>query len=181
MKEQGGLLRVDMPRFKINCPMCNSFVKEFFTHSISLTVRDLVIAHLLQCKECENNYALYALNIGLDKWDIKKEAKKLIMSCGEHPEKCTHTREAYELLENIKVSELQRGRYTRAVTNWNVSVLKDLQSFDDVLTAVTKTASETPMDDNHVAFMKYEILKIAKRIDHLEECLAKSKEQANEK
>lgn len=162
--------------FKINCPMCKSFVKEFFTHAISLTVRDLVIAHLLLCKECLDEYTMYAVNIGLHHWDIKKEAKKLIMSCGEHPEKCIHTKDAWEKIENIQVTELQHNKYTRATLNWDIATLKELQAFSDMICFTSLPKGLEPTDENYIAFWKHEILKVAKHIDHLEECLAKSKE-----
>lgn len=162
--------------FKINCPMCRSFVKEFFTHSISLTVRDLIIAHLLLCKECLEDYTMYAVNIGLHHWDVKKEARKLIMSCGEHPEKCIHTEEAYKKVSETVTEELKHNKYTRAVLNWDIATIKELQAFSDIICFTSLPRNQEPTDENYIAFWKHEILKVAKHIDHLEECLAKSKE-----
>ena len=132
--------------FKINCPMCKSFVKEFFTHAISLTVR---------------------------------EADKLIMSCGEHPEKCKHTREALEKIQDKKVTEIRHGYYTRAANNWDVGKLMRLKAFADLLDNNLGDKDYSELDeklaDNRMDFWKHEAVKIAKHIDHLEECLAKSK------
>lgn len=166
--------------FKINCPMCKSFIKEFFTHAISLTVRDLVIAHILGCPSCEDEYIMYSVNIGLTGWDIKKEADKLIMLCGEHPEKCKHTREALEKIQDKKVTEIRHDYYTRAANNWDVGKLMRLKAFADLLDNNLGDKDYSELDeklaDNRMDFWKHEALKIAKHIDHLEECLAKSKE-----
>lgn len=169
-------------KFQINCPMCKSFVKEFFTHAISLSVHDLVIAHLLECKRCEDDYIMYSVNIGLTGWDIKKEARKLIMSCGEHPEKCKRTKEALERVEQTKVAELKHNYFTRAAVNWDIGKLVKLKAFEDLVgTDHANPGEDINTSCNIIEFWKYEITKIAKHIDHLEECLTKSSEQANEK
>lgn len=167
-------------KFQINCPMCKSFVKEFFTHAISLSVRDLVIAHLLECNTCADDYIMYSVNIGLTGWDVKKEARKLIMSCGEHPEKCKRTKEALERVGQTKVAELKHGYFTRAANNWDVGKLMRLKAFADLLDNNLGDKDYSELDeklaDNRMDFWKHETIKIAKHIDHLEECLAKSKE-----
>ena len=152
-----------------SCNMVLSMKKIFFGTGLNVYVEDSVIAHLLQCRKCREIYTAYAKEIGYTKFNIIKYAIQFV----EHNKniKESKTRDFLSEAQDNKKTRILSRPWTRAANNFDISRLMNIKAFRDLSEEYN---SPTGMD--YSDFMKYVILKIAKQIDHLEECLLKTTE-----
>lgn len=164
----------------IRCTMVKAIIKDFFNGKVAPKVKDMIIAHLLSCHNCEDVYINYAMEIGLVKWSPLNAAKKFIAECGEDDFLCERTNLALDGLDinYSSDSELKFDQWTRAAKAWNIGKLKKVKAFSDLIINMDYLVHKSDEDkDDHVEFLRYETKKICQKIDHLELCLAKSEDK----
>lgn len=169
---------------ELKCAMVRAMVKDFFNDRTKGKVKDMIIAHLLTCHNCENMYINYSLDIGLTSWTPLKAAKKFLVECGEDDFLCerTHLALGSDVVTTECDSEVILDQWTRAAKGWNIGKLKKVKAFSDLIIGMDYLLNKSEeSQDDHFEFLKYETKKICQKIDHLELCLSKSGEQTNEK
>lgn len=152
-----------------SCDMVLSMKKLFFGTGVNMYVEDAIIRHLLTCSKCREIYTKYAKEVGYSKFDVIKYAIQFVNRNKEL--KNSQTMEYLsETMDNKKFRVLS-SQWTRAANTFDIDKLMNLKAFRDLCFEYN---SNTGMD--YSDFMKYVILKLAKRIDHLECCLLKTEE-----
>lgn len=157
-----------------SCSMVLSMKKIFFGTGLNMWVEDNVLRHLLTCKKCREIYNQYAKEVGYKNFNLIKYCIKF---SEQHKGYQLKTTEYLSETKDNKVYRIHSHLWTRAASNFDIDKLMNMRAFRDL---AMEYNSPTGMD--YSDFMKYIALKIAKRIDHLEECLLKTEEQiSNEK
>lgn len=158
----------------LSCSMVLSMKKIFFGTGVNMWMEDNIIRHLLTCQKCRDIYTQYAKEVGYKNFNLIKYAIKFANQNKQYQLKTT------EYLNEVKDNKAFRIRsrlWTRAANDFNINKLMNMKAFRDLC---IEYDSPTGMD--YSDFMKYISIKIAKRIDHLEECLLKTEEgMKNEK
>lgn len=163
-----------MTAIDFSCSMVLSMKKIFFGTGVNVWVEDNIIRHLLTCKSCRDIYTQYAKEVGYKNFNLIKYA---IRFAQQNKDLNLKTMEYLQETKDGKKGRVLSRMWTRAANDYDIDRLMNLKAFRDLCFEYN---SPTGMD--YSDFMKYVVLKIAKRVDHLEECLLKSDEVlSNEK
>lgn len=149
-----------------NCDLVLSFKKLFFGTGVNKYVEDEILNHLCHCEKCRNEYTRYAKQVGYKKWSLAKYAVSFVQSNKDLKE--CKTRTFVEEMKSLKKVEILSKPWTRAANMFNLDKLMNMRVFYDLCREY-----KSPTKDDHSQFVKYIVLKNAKYIDHLEECLMK--------
>lgn len=158
---------------KINCSMCLTFVKPFFSNDLSPTVRDHVLAHLLACPNCAKKFVSYAKEIGLKQWKVVDAAMDFITKKDKYhnARNLIHTQEELSHLGLDKEMEIRSKVWTRAANMMDMEKLMQMKSFRDLMQEDVTYRQDEMLD--YYEFGKFLALKLAQKVDHLEECYLK--------
>lgn len=164
-----------MHKIDFSCSMVLSLKKQFFGTGLNKYIEDNVIRHLLTCKECRRIYSDYAKEVGYKKFNLITYAIKF---CEHNKDfSSSKTREYLSEVQDNKTVRIHSRLWTRAAVNFDIEKLMNMRAFRDL-----SREYNSPTGLDYSEFIKHVTLKIAKRIDHLEECLLKSEEvEINEK
>lgn len=160
-------------KINFSCDMVLSLKKIFFGTGLNVFVEDEVLRHLLTCKKCRTAYTEYAKEVGYKKFNIINYSIQFVENNKDF--KASKTREYLSEVKGNKKFRVLSRPWTRAANNFDIYKLMSLKAFRDLSLEYN---SPTGMD--YSDFVKYMSLKIAKRIDHLEECLIKTEELEKE-
>lgn len=157
----------------INCGMCMVFVERFFTNGVTPTVKDYVLAHLLTCPECAKAYEEYAEKIGLHNFKLVDFSIEFVKDRDKYANQ-KNIKKTSEVLNkmgyDIKM-EIRSHKWTDAASKMDIEKLMQLKFFRD-LSQEEITYNEKDINE-YYKYGKHLTLKLAKRVDHLEECLLK--------
>ena len=172
------LMQESVKGLSLSCSLTLSFKKIFFGTGVNKYVEDKILAHLFTCQKCREAYIKYAKEIGYKNFNLIKYAMSFIESNPEFVE--SETREFINQTRGEKVIRILSKPWTRAANNFNITKLMNMKAFRDLANEY-----DSPTGLDYSQFMKYVILRIAKHVDHLEECLLKEieteKKNKNEK
>lgn len=159
----------------INCTMCQSFCKPFFTGSIkSNKVKDYIYAHLLTCTECLRYYKTMARNLGLT-FRLKNEVIVFVRGL---PAEIKNESKSREILREMGINCLKNPRhkrYTDAAEKMNIQVLTELKSMEDILQeryefSIGSSEKLSKEIESVRLYAQFLATKICKTIDYLEDC-----------
>lgn len=137
---------------KFSCDLVMSLRWAFFGTGVNKPAEKKIIKHLLGCPKCRDAYEKYAEKIGYGKFDAIQYAMKYLKN--EDKE--------IKLTANI---EKPKDEWVTKVSNNEILKL-----------ARSKAMREIIMEVTDESFRDFLMLKIAKRLDHLEECYEKEYE-----
>lgn len=176
---------------KINCSMVCSLVHRFFDKSLKLTVRDLVLNHLLSCPVCLEKYKDFSKKNGYGDFEPLEDIFKLAKEYDQSEEirniidkEVGELTKEYDQSEEIRntidkeVGELTKeipagsqDKWYQIASQYDIEKLLSLQSFRDLISEYK--VDEDLGDIDYTEYYKYIIIKIAQKVDHLEHCLTK--------
>lgn len=151
-----------------SCSMVLSMKKVFFGTGVNMWVEDGIIRHLLTCQKCRDIYTQYAKEVGYKNFNLIKYAIKFAEQNKQYNLK---TIEYLNETKENKKFRVHSRLWTRAASDFNLNKLMNMKAFRDL-----SMEYNSPTGLDYSDFMKYVIFKIAKRVDHLEECLLKTEE-----
>lgn len=149
----------------ILCDDAMMFINSYFDGSLSLRVRDHILAHLVTCKECRKAYIQRAKEIGL-KFSLGKEISSVYDEFDNMTE--CECRLAYNNNNPINKITIRYDDWERAAKTYNYGKLANSKCINDFM----KENYEVPrgQENNFRKFGEYTILQMAKRLDYLEKC-----------
>lgn len=157
---------------KINCNTCAALVSLFYSSSMSATVREAIICHLVRCNKCLEKYANYENN---HKEFQKIKIKEAIQDIRDNDPDID--------IDNIKIiatsnfdsdtdgTSFNPTRWSDAASRYDIEMLMNLKVFRDLINSYGNDTIDKNLDFSE--FYKYITNKYAKRIDLLELCLRK--------
>lgn len=149
----------------ILCDDAMMFINSYFDGSLSLRVRDHILAHLVTCKECRKAYTQRAKEIGL-KFDLCKEISSVYEEFDSDVEcECRTEYNHYNKKGEIVARD---NNWERAAKTYNYGKLANSKCINDFM----KENYEVPkgQENNFRKFGEYTILQMAKNLDYLEKC-----------
>lgn len=155
---------------KINCSMVCSLVHRFFDKNLKLTVRDLVLNHLLSCPICLEKYKDFSKRNGYGDFDPLYDIFEMANKYDQSEEiRSTIDRKVNELTKEMP--EGIQDKWYHIASQYDIEKLLSLQSFRDLISEYR--ADEDLGDIDYTEYYKYIIIRIAQKVDHLEYCLTK--------
>lgn len=163
---------------EIDCNTCKNFKKSLSNNSLSMTVVDIVLSHLYNCKECRQFFSDYYKQIGKAKFNIYKEMFKYLVEY----EKSDYGKQSRvkdiiysKPILKQKYEDYKSNKWFNYAKEGNVPKLTNIRAFKDIMDY------EVSLPDNEEEREKivdclyryglYEAEKIAKKVDMLERCL----------
>lgn len=156
----------DASHTEFTCAQVMSFKRVFFGTGVNANIEDKILKHLLTCKKCRLEFNAYAREVGYKKFDLIKYSISFVEDNKWMAD--SQTREYLSEVHENKEMRVLSKPWTRAANQFDISKLMNLKVFRDLSMEYN---SPTGMD--YSDFIKYLSLKLAKKIDHLEECLLK--------
>ena len=155
---------------EINCASIQILVKSFFNKSMNDSIKDIVLFHIIKCKDCQKHYKKYAKEIGLD-FDIKKESALYIHEHKNNPARCSRTKEAF--IDKFGEDKLDDYEF-----NWeyyaqkmDLKKLMNLKCVNDFTQESFEVDESDPMCiDAFADFGRYMTTRFCKIVDSLERC-----------
>lgn len=167
--------------YEVDCKTMNKLKKRFFNaDDMTVTVRDIIIDHLLTCKECYENYKKYASEID-KKFNLREYALKFVEENAHRLN--LRTRDRLKELGFEKDMEYQEHKWETIATKFDLYKLRNLVSFQNFMQE--KVEAKLSDKDKLLSlneWAKYMAKKIAIDVDKLELCyhLSKGDEDKNE-
>lgn len=164
---------------QINCNMCKTFAKQYFNNTISATVKDYVLLHLLTCRDCLVQYKIKAKEFGIE-FDLMYEACEFVNS---KQAKFKHkTRDKLIQMGFQKEIEGFSHKWTRIAEKFELDKLSQLKCFSDLTQEDFTTSTDTIEEDTEAInlFARYMAKKFAKDVDLLEKCYSITGEEDTE-
>jgi hypothetical protein len=152
-----------------SCNMVLSMKKIFFGTGLNVYVEDRIIRHLLTCAKCRELYKAYAKEVGFNNFHLITYA---INFCERNKSLNLETSDYLTEVKNNKVTRILSRQWTRAASNFDINKLMNMKAFRDL-----SSEYNSPTGLDYTDFMKFVAIKIAKKIDHLEECLYVTSEE----
>lgn len=156
-----------------NCDLVLSLKKIFFSTGINKYVEDNLLHHLFICPKCRKAYSAYAKEIGFKNWSLPKYAVNFVLRHKDIVD--SKTKSYLELKDKQGKDVILTKPWTFAASNFDINKLMGMRVFHDLCLEYN-----SPTGQDHTEFVKHIVLKNAKRIDHLEECLLKEEESKHE-
>lgn len=154
---------------ELSCAMVQSFDKGLINKTISNTIMDLLLSHILRCKDCRKHFIAKAKDMGLTKFNIKQEAANFINTKKETD--CPKTRAVFIEMYGEKMLENMKPTWTYYAETHDLSKTMNLKCVYDF------TQEQFEVDDKNVKeieafveFGRYITAKLCKDIDLLERC-----------
>lgn len=155
---------------KIDCNTTVKLARLYFDGSISYSIKDCVLEHLLVCKECYAKYRKLAKESGTS-FNLKKEAIQFVKD--DKVKKCNRlTKAMLEKLGFLNDIKYSVNEWSIAANSFDVTRLMNLKAFSDF--ALEEFVVKLDSWDNDIDainnFSRWFVKKIAKDIDFLERC-----------
>lgn len=152
--------------FDFDCSLVYSFRKKFFAGDIPPKIEDMLIAHLLRCKECNKKYIDYAETIGVHNFNIQRYALRFFKKYGHR--ETSNVKDWLIETRDKKLEEALSQKWTQAAKEFDINQLMNMKAFRDL-----SQEYASPTGEDYTDFYQHLALKFAKRIDFLELCLFK--------
>lgn len=165
--------------FKINCKMCHTYKKDFFIKGqLGYTIKDHVIEHLLSCKECHEDFKLYA-DENKFKFNVREIALDFVAE--NMNKRCSLTKDKLIELGFEKDIEARSKKWTLIAHRFDLTKLRNLPVMQDFLEEKMEVIDENFEDCVYAVneWARFFAIKMCKNIDHLEICLSKSPEEGD--
>lgn len=160
-------------KINFNCELILSLKKIFFSTGLNKYVEDELLHHLFTCSKCRKVYNSYAKEIGFKDWSLPKYAVNFVLKNKEIED--GKTKAFLEIKDKQRKDNILSKPWTFAATNFDINKLMGMRVFHDLCLEY-----DSPTGQDHTEFVKHIVLKNAKRIDYLEECLLKEEESKHE-
>lgn len=154
----------------LDCAMVQTFCKNYFNRSISDSIKDLLLAHIIKCKICQKHFKKYAKEIAVD-FDIKKDAANFIKN-SKSSIRCSKTKEVF--IDVYGQAELDKTKvsWEYYADTFDLPKLMNLQCVNEFSNEEKFEVDPTDQNaiDCYVEYGKYITKKMCKNIDLLEKC-----------
>lgn len=159
---------------KINCAMCTSFAKAFFSQDLSCTTKDYIYEHLLECKDCLRVYKKVAKELGLE-FHLKASAVCFVIevSKGKYKNCCNKTKAILDAMGMSNEIDLYKHKYILAADSMNLEVLQNLKCVNDMLQESFDFSNDETLEEDIKSvreYAKFMAKKFCKTLDYLEDC-----------
>ena len=151
---------------KIECNSIQILTKSYFNKSMSPSIKDVVLSHIMNCKECQKFYKKYAKDIGLE-FDVKKDSAVFILE----GKTCERTKKEFDKKygeDEIKDYELNWEYYAHKL---DLKKLMNLKCVNDFTQETFEVDETDPMCiEAYTAFGRFVTMELCKKVDSLERC-----------
>lgn len=154
----------------VSCDDAMIFMKDYFAGSVATPMKDRLLAHIIECKECRKAYREWASEIG-QSFNIAKHVKQIKMDiqanyvnleCRSYKAYEEH-RKKVPAVAKINLSFADAARKEDYATIMNCKAIRDFVREDfDV---------QPGQEVVYRRFGVFMTIKIAEKIDYLEKCL----------
>lgn len=152
---------------ELSCAMVQSFAKGIINRTVSDTIMDIILAHVLQCKECKKHFKMIAKDMGL-KFDVKRDAAAFI---NNKPEARTPKTRAI-FIEMYGEDELEKLQPTWSyyADTFDLQKLMNLKCVNDFTQEKFEVENDPKDIECFAEFGRYITKKLCADVDKLEDC-----------